>query len=139
MMMKWSTLRYLFKEGIVSLWKNRAMALASAGTIVLCLIILGMSYSIVSNVEHMLKQLEIKFGITAYIKEGMGENEITILKKQVENIPHVAHVKYISKEDALKTFSEESKDDSIFNDFIKDNPLPASFEINVTDRLYPPH
>ncbi|WP_207646330.1 permease-like cell division protein FtsX [Cellulosilyticum sp. I15G10I2] len=134
--MKLSTLKYLFKEGIVGLWKNRVMALASAGTIVLCLLILGMSYSIVTNVDYMLKQLEIKFGITAYVKEGILGNEILQLKSQVENIPYVAEVNYISKEDALKSFSEGSKDDSIFNDFVQDNPLPASFEINVTDIEY---
>lgn len=136
MTMRWNTLKYLFKEGIVSLWRNRMMALASVGTIILCLLILGMSYSIVSNIEYMLEQFETKFGITAYLDETLSEDEILELKVQVENIPHVGEVKYISKEDALRIFSEESNDDTIFNDFIQDNPLPASFEITSIDIEY---
>ncbi len=134
--MKWNTLKYLFKEGIVGLWKNRVMALASAGTIVLCLLILGMSYSIGTNIEYILKQIEIKFGITTYVKEDVSEERILALRSQIGSLPYVTKVDYISKEDALKAFSEGSKDDSIFNDFLKDNPLPASFEISVSGVEY---
>jgi cell division transport system permease protein len=131
MMMKWNTLKYLFKEGIVGLWKNRVMALASAGTIILCLLILGMSYSLGTNIDYILKQIETKFGITSYIKEGTTENKILELRAKIAGLPHVQEVKYISKEAALNAFKEGMKDNAIFEDFTKDNPLPASFEIIV--------
>lgn len=130
MTMKWNTLKYLFKEGIIGLWKNRVMALASAGTIVLCLLILGMSYSIGTNIDYILKQLETKFGITAYVDTSTTENRILELRAQIEKIPHVSKVMYISKEDALKSFSENNSN-QVFSDFTEDNPLPASFEIIV--------
>ena len=133
MTMSWNTLRYLFKEGIIGLWKNKTMALASAGTIVLCLLILGMSYAIGMNIDSLLKQVENKFGITCYVNEDVNEDQIQQIKQQIEGISSVKEVKYISKEEALKTFSEESDDTSIFEDFKEDNPLPASFEITVYD------
>ncbi|MDF2593973.1 MAG: transporter permease [Clostridia bacterium] len=132
MMMKWNTLKYLFKEGIVGLWKNRIMAIASAGTIILCLLILGMSYSIGTNIDFVLKQIETKFGITAYVNEGVSENRILELRTRIENTPHVSKVQYISKEDAIRSFSGDNKNE-IFSDFIQDNPLPASFEVIVDD------
>lgn len=132
-MMKWNTLKYLFKEGIIGLWKNRTMALASAGTIVLCLLILGMSYSIGNNIDYILKQMENKFGITSYVADDVTKEQTEEIKKQVESIEGVAEVIYISKEEALKSFSEGSNDTSIFEDFKEDNPLPASFEIRVVD------
>ncbi|WP_054739437.1 permease-like cell division protein FtsX [Cellulosilyticum ruminicola] len=131
--MSWNTLRYLFKEGIIGLWKNKTMALASAGTIVLCLLILGMSYAIGMNIDSLLKQVENKFGITCYVDEDINEGQIQQIKKQIEGISSVKEVKYVSKEEALKSFSEESDDVSIFEDFKEDNPLPASFEITVYD------
>lgn len=133
MTMSWNTLRYLFKEGIIGLWKNKTMALASAGTIVLCLLILGMSYAIGMNIDSLLKQVENKFGITCYVDEDINEGQIQQIKKQIEGISSVKEVKYVSKEEALKSFSEESDDVSIFEDFKEDNPLPASFEITVYD------
>jgi len=127
--MKWNTLRYLFKEGIIGLWRNRTMALASIGTIILCLLILGMSYGIGTNIDYLIEQMETKFGITAYLKEGLEAEEITQLKTQVEAMNNVSEVIYISKEDALKSFSEDNGDQSLFMMFQEDNPLPASFEI----------
>lgn len=131
--MKWSTLKYLFKEGIVGLWRNRTMAIASIGTIVLCLLILGMSYGIGTNIDYLIEQIETKFGITAYIEEGLTDAEILSLKSQVEKMADVASVTYISKEAALKNFSEDNEDESLFAMFKDDNPLPASLEITTVD------
>ncbi len=133
MTMRWSTLRYLFKEGIIGLWRNRTMALASIGTIVLCLIILGMSYGVGTNIDYLIEQIETKFGITAYIQEGLTETEIDSLKNQVEKMANVAGVIYISKEEALKNFSADNGDESLFEMFKEDNPLPASLEITTVD------
>lgn len=132
-MMRWNTLKYLFKEGIIGLWRNRTMALASTGTIVLCLIILGMSYGVGTNIDYLIEQMETKFGITAYIQEGLTDTEIESLKNQVERMSNVADVIYISKEEALKNFSVDNGDESLFEMFKEDNPLPASLEITTVD------
>lgn len=131
--MKLSTLRYLFKEGIVGLWRNRTMALASIGTIVLCLIILGMSYGIGTNIDYLIEQVETKFGVTAYLQEDLTKEQTETLQNKIEAMPNVAEVTYISKEEALKSFSEENSNQSLFTMFQQDNPLPASFEITTTE------
>ncbi len=133
MMMKWNTLKYLFKEGIIGLWRNRTMAFASAGTIVLCLLILGMSYSIGTNIDYIIEQIESKFGITAYIQDGLSESSILSIENKIKRMPNVASITYISKDEALETFSEDNEDASLFEMFKEDNPLPASFEIIAID------
>ena len=132
-MMKLSTLRYLFKEGIVGLWRNRTMAFASMGTIILCLIILGMSYGIGVNIDYLIEQIETKFGITAYLEEDLSEADIDKLQYQIKQIKSVKEVVYISKEQALKDFSEQNEVESLFEMFKESNPLPASLEIKVND------
>ena len=129
--MKWNTIKYLFKEGILGLWKNRLMALASAGTIVLCLLILGMSYSIAKNIEYIMHQVETQLGISAYVNEEIEEARLTEIAALIKNMPHVNEVTYVSKEDALKTFAQGQENDTLFEQFKNDNPLPASFEIKV--------
>ena len=132
-MMRLSTLRYLFKEGIVGLWRNRTMALASLGTIVLCLLILGMSYGIGVNIDYLIEQIEAKFGMTAYLNDDLTQKDIDQLQYKVKQIKSVKEVIYISKEQALKNFSEENEEQSLFEMFREDNPLPASLEITVSD------
>lgn len=131
MVVKIRTIKYLTKEGILSIWKNRLMSLASIGTIMLCLIILGVSYSIASNVDYILQQIESNIGITAYIDEEIKEEEIAALKTKVENTPYVTIVTYISKDDALLSFSQDSNIEGVMEQFKQDNPLPASFEIKM--------
>ncbi len=133
-MMKWNTIRYLFKEGIKGLWKNRLMVIASVGTIVMSLLILGMSYSIAENITYVMHQIETQLGITAYVAEGTESEVITQLGSDIKKMPHVIEVSYISKEQALRSFSEEQEDASLFEEFQQDNPLPASFDIKV-DRV----
>lgn len=131
--MKLRTTKYLLKEGVSGVWKNRLMSLASIGTIVLCLLILGLSYVVASNVDYLLKQIESTIGITAYIDTELAEEEITVLKRKIENTPHVTVVTYISKEEALSSFIDEEGFGNIMEQFKKDNPLPASFEIHMDD------
>lgn len=128
---KLRTFRQLAKEGVLGIWKNRLMSLASIGTIVLCLIILGVSYSIAANVDYVLSQIESNIGITAYIDKDLSEEEIGVLKTQLEAIPNVAAVTYISKDDALSSFTEDPGIANIMKQFKQDNPLPASFEITM--------
>lgn len=129
--MKWTTLRYLFSEGITGLWRNRTMAIASIGTISLCLLILGIAYSIGINVDYMIKQMETKFGITAYLEEDISEEKLATLTANVEQLENVTEVVYISKEEALLNFSQENGGMDLFSMFIEDNPLPASLEIKT--------
>ncbi len=109
------------------------MSFASLGTIVLCLLILGLSYSIAENVEYLLKQVESTIGISAYIDTSIEEEDITLLKNKIEAIPHVTGVTYISKEQALESFSEDQSIANIMDDFKDDNPLPASFDIQMDE------
>ena len=134
--MKWSTIRYLCKEGIKGLWKNRLMAIASVGTIVMSLLILGMSYSIAENITYLMHQLETQLGITAYIAEGAEETVVTKIGSEIKKMPHIIEVSYISKEEALRSFSADQENEALFEDFKEDNPLPASFDIKVESVEY---
>jgi len=131
--LKFRTIKYLIKEGIAGIWENRLMSFAATGTIVLCLIILGLSYSIAANVDYLLKQVESTIGITAYIDTNLEQPQITVLKNKIEAIPHVTIVTYISKDEALASFSEDQSIKNIMDQFKEDNPLPASFEIHMDE------
>ncbi|OON92384.1 MAG: hypothetical protein ATN34_00315 [Epulopiscium sp. Nele67-Bin002] len=129
--MKLYTISYLFKEGLRGLWKNRMMAFASIATIVLSLLVLGISYSIAQNFEYIISQVEIQMGITAYVSDVFSDQEIDSLKQTVENMANVVEVEYISKDDALKILAQG--DTVLYEEFKDDNPLPASLEIKVAE------
>ncbi len=131
MAVKLYTISYLFKEGLRGLWKNRMMAFASIATIVLSLLVLGISYSIAQNFEYIISQVEVQMGITAYVSDVFSDQEIESLKQTVENMANVVEVEYISKDDALQILAQG--DTVLYEEFKDDNPLPASLEIKVSE------
>ncbi|ONI48123.1 hypothetical protein AN643_03210 [Candidatus Epulonipiscioides saccharophilum] len=124
-------LSYLLGEGIRGLFKNRMMTFASIATIALSLLTLGISYSIATNFEYLIAQIEEKIGISVYLDDVFTEKNIVDLQETIKNIKYVKEVSYISKDVALKTFAGD--DILLYEEFKEDNPLPASFEIKPTD------
>ncbi len=132
--MKPYTISYLFFEGLKGLWNNRMMAIASIATIVLSLLVLGVSYSIAENFDYFIKQLEVQMGITTYVSDWYSEDDILRLKSNIEAMPNIREVVYISKDEALLEFAADDKE--LYNNFKEDNPLPASLEVIVSDIVY---
>ena len=50
--MKFSSFRYLLREGFRNIWQNRFMAIASIGVLVSCLLLTGGAYMIFANIDH---------------------------------------------------------------------------------------
>ena len=129
-------LNYLVKEGFVSLWKNRMMALASMSTISVCLIILGMSYFLLLNLNNFLVNIESEFGIVCYIDDQTEEERIDAISKEIQSLDGIETLTYITKEEALSIYANEAEDSRVFEQFKENNPLPASFEIELSDLTY---
>ena len=62
---------YSVRQGLKSLRKNRMFTLASIGTITACLFLFGLFYFIISNFQHMIKEVETSVGLTVFFDEGL--------------------------------------------------------------------
>ena len=56
--MKFSSIRYLTKEGFKNVWVNRLMTFASIGVLVACMVLIGLALLISFNVDLALGNLE---------------------------------------------------------------------------------
>ncbi len=131
-MKKISTIRYFFKEAILSLIRNRLMSFASFVTVASCVLILTISFCIASNIDFFLSQIERTIGVTVIISSEASTQRVNELFNYIENLEHVKSIKYVSSDEALKQFSSELGDTSaILGGFENDNPLPRSFTIDL--------
>ena len=117
--MKWSSFKYLVKQGWHSMVANRLMTLASIGVLVACLMITGVAALLSVNVTSYVDYLETL-------------NEIVFF------IDNVAACEYVPKAAAVEEMREYLGDyGDIMNDYAgegnTENPLPASFRVSVTD------
>ena len=106
-MRKIRTLFYCLKQGIRSTWKNRIYSLASAGTIMACLLLLGVFYFVAANFNYAVESAESLVGITVFFEDGTEEERMLEIKEQIRLRVEVADVVYISAEEAWENYKRE--------------------------------
>jgi cell division transport system permease protein len=133
MAMKPKTLGYCLKQGIVGLFKNRLMSLASIGTISACILIVGIFYAVVANVEYMLEEVETKIGIVTFFDEGIEEDRILEIQEMIRSREDVYSVTYISADEAWESFQADYFEgrEELLMGFENDNPLKDSASLQI--------
>jgi cell division transport system permease protein len=74
--------------------------------------------------------------LTIFFKDQATVEDIMSLKKTIENTGKIAAVKYVSKEDALKIYREQNKNDPLLLELVTADILPASLEVQTTKPEY---
>lgn len=136
--MKINTIGYSIRQGLKNIRRNLLFSLASIGTIVACLFLFGVFYSIVLNVQNEVQQVEESLTISVFFEEGTSENQIMKIGDVLKKIENVDSINYISAEKAWDIYVEDVYDgdseyvNSVFGD---DNPLvnSSSYELTLKD------
>ena len=107
-------------------------SIASVLTMAACIFLVGIFYSIVTNVDHIAHQVEQEVPITVFFKEGTTEEQIQEVGKLIEARPEVEKVVYESADEAWDRFSEIYFEGSeAAEGFRDDNPLVNSANYQV--------
>jgi cell division transport system permease protein len=129
--MRGNQIGYHFREGFRSIFSHGLMSFAAICMIVACLLIMG-SFSLVAlNVDNMLKDLEAKNEFLAYIDDNLSEDEARAIQSQIEQIPNISKVTFVTREEAMQEFIKD-KDETLFQD-LKPEVFRHRYRIHVTD------
>ena len=124
---------YLTKMGFHNLIVNRSMTLSSVSVLTVCLLLIGMSFLILANIQNLVKDVEKQNVVVAFAKEGVDEAGLNKMNIDFYSIENVENVQFVSKEEG---FHEQKAamgiEDDLLNGII-DNPLPDSFRITVSN------
>jgi len=82
--------------------------------------------------SEIINYFESKPQVTAFFKDEAKQENIEALKKQLESSEKVATIKFVSKQDALKIYREQNKNDPLLLELVTAEILPASLEISAT-------
>ncbi len=134
--MKSTSFKYLTKQGLNSLWKNRLMSLASVGVLIVCLILVGAGGLLIANANSMMGYVQDQNEALVLAKNDITQPELDEMKKAIENTENVQNVVFISKDEAL----EEQKDkygeefEGVLDVYKGDeNPLSDEFSVTFVD------
>ena len=135
--MKISTFLYCMKEGMKNICRNIWFSLASIATISACIFLFCLFFSIIANIQYMVKHVESTVGITVLFNEDLSEEDIQGLGEMIHQRPEIREMYYVSAEDAWNSFKEEyfAGHEELAEGFAEDNPLAgsASYEIYLND------
>lgn len=136
--MKWSSFKYLVKQGWHNMVANRLMTLASMGVLTACLFITGIAALLSFNVNSFVDYLGSKNEVVFFLSDTVTADQVSALAAQIKGTANVASSEYISKAQAVEEMKGslgENSDllDSFSGEGNPSNPLPASFRVSVAD------
>jgi cell division transport system permease protein len=123
---------FFFQEAMRALKRNGAPSLAAIVTTVVTVVLLGMLIPIFQTAQGKSEEVRDQLNVQYALYDDATQAEITKLRGELEAIPHVASVAFISKSKALKTLEGELKDKTIVEE-LHSNPLPNSLEVKADD------
>lgn len=85
---------------------------------------------------RLIDYLESRPQLTVFFMDTASKGEIDSLKKKLEDTGKTISVRYVSKDDALKIFKEQNKNDPATLDLVTADVLPASLEIQTSKAEY---
>lgn len=132
--MKFTSIRYFFKQAFISLFRNGLLSFASILTISSCIFILITSFTIAKNLEYMLENFQNSISFTIFLNDDTTDEEVEEIKTLLLATDNVEDITYITSEDAYDNFNESlGEDNKILEGLPRENLLPASFDVYLTD------
>lgn len=137
--MKVRTIGRHARESLKSIARNGWMTFASVSAVTVTLILVGVFFVIMMNLNKVATTIEEDVQIRVHIDVAANKQDQANLKNQIGLIPEVSSVKFSPKEqelkDLIKSLGEEGKSFKLFE---QDNPLNDVFVVktkNPTDTM----
>lgn len=132
--MKFRSLGYCIGQGFKNIGRNRSFSIASTVTMALCIFLIGIFYSIVSNLSYNVNNLTEKLSIEVFFDYGITDERIESIGNTILSNEDVSRITYTSPEEAWENykdtvFGEEYK--HLADAFEDDNPLANSASYRV--------
>lgn len=131
--MRIGTFWYCLKEGVKNIGKNIWFSLASVAIISACIFLFCIFFSLVANVQYMVKNVETTVGITVFFDESLSSGDIEKIGAEIGKRPEVKECVYTSPEEAWDSFKEDYFEgmEELAAGFEEDNPLAGSASYTV--------
>ncbi len=137
--MLWINFKRIVHSGFTNFWRNGIVSLSAVLIMFITLFIIAIVLFTSALLQHTLSSLQDKVDVNINMLTSASEEQVLALKTEIEKLPEVQAVEYISRDQALENYRERHKDDerilSALNE-LDENPLGAALNIRATDPKY---
>lgn len=130
--MRPSTIWFTLKQGVKNIKRNWMFSLASIITMAACIFLVGVFYSLVTNVDNIAHKVEQEVPITVFFDEGTTDEQMQEVGNLIQARQEVERVEFESGDQAWQNFKDKYFQGSDAADGFKDdNPLVNSSNYQV--------
>lgn len=126
------SLGYLTKEGFKNIWLNRLMSVASISVLLSCLVMMGIAFMLIVNMQEIITNIEDSNVIVAFVDDNADDETVAKVRTDLMKIENVKDCEFVSKEEAFEEQLDAlGGDRTLFEGM--DNPLPDSYRVVLDD------
>jgi len=122
---------YLSRRVLRNIRQSPVLCSAAIGTVAVALTVLSFFALIVINIQSLAAHWSEEIQVVAYLDNEPQATRLNDWRKLIENMPEVARVRYVDREEALRRFSTRLGPDSDLLEGFGAEILPASLEISL--------
>jgi cell division transport system permease protein len=122
---------YALREALTAFRRAPVLTGLSAAMIALSLFVVGLFGLAAHNVRQVVQDVEARVEIVAYLRDDMSPSAVLEAEQQILAFAGVRDVRYVSREEALRTARRELEELSTIFGALDSNPLPASLEVSL--------
>ncbi|MCQ4088766.1 permease-like cell division protein FtsX [Saccharibacillus sp. JS10] len=132
--MNFNTLLRHFREGTKNVFRNGWMSIASIMSIIVSLSLLGVALLLVLNLDRAADEADKQVEISVYLNLNIDQAERDKVSQEIQDMPEVQNVTFISKKDGLETMRQTLGDAMVKGyEETGTNPLPDTFKVQVIE------
>lgn len=125
---------YAIKQAIKQVFRNRAMSVASMFAITAMLLILGLFFILLVNINMVTESAKSQFDtIQVYLLDETDYESAESILQELSVMPEVSSATYLSNADAMEEWKAKWGENAYLLDGLNKNPLPNSLVITVTE------
>lgn len=135
--MRIKTLGYSVNEAFKNLWRNSLMSVASVSSVAATLVILGIVFILIVNINSMTDSVKIQFdSAQVYLADGLEQTQLDAVRNEILKIDGVKEVVFEDRDAALEKMKTSWKENGHLLDGLEVNPLPDSYVVVLKNLSY---
>ncbi len=126
--------RRIIKSGFINFWRNAVVSLSSIFVMTVALFFIGSIVLLSVFLQSALGSIRDKVDVNVYMTTEAAEAQILALKKDLEALPQVQTVQYISRDEAIAQFNLRHENDYLMKQALEElgeNPLGATLNVKA--------
>jgi cell division transport system permease protein len=132
----WVKTKRMLQSGFVNFWRNGTISLSAVLMMIVALFVISSVLFVGALLTSSLNQIKDKVDINIYFVTSAPESDILALQKNLQAMPEVKSVDYVSSDQALQNFKDRHINDQLTIQALAElnqNPLGAVLNVKAKE------